>query len=86
MILKAVYYEKETELNPNRQHVRILDVYDFHIDKPDDKDELFSHELTYQTINGKTGRILLGRDKQNADHVYVMEKGKTADHMRFYAN
>jgi hypothetical protein len=86
MILKISYFDKHEEKNPNHNHIRVLDVYDFHIDAPTDDSEECSHELIYHTVNGKTGSCLLGRDGQNADHVYVMENGKTVDHMRFYAN
>jgi hypothetical protein len=86
MLLKIVFYDKETEKNPNQRHIRVIDVYDFHIDKPEDAEEKCSHELIYHTINGEAGRCLLGRDKHEPDHVYIMEKGKTADHMSFFAN
>lgn len=89
MILKVDYYEKDnTPENPHRNHIRMLDVYDFHIEhnREASSDETASHELVWHNINGQKGTLLLGHDKQNADHVYVMEKGKTADHMRFYAD
>jgi hypothetical protein len=86
MILKISFYEEEVKQNPNCRHMRILDVYDFHIGKPEDNNEQCSHEIVYHTVNGKTGHCLVGKDKKNADHVYVMENGKTVDHMQFYAN
>ena len=90
MILKVEYHEKESKENPHHSHIRILEVYDFHIgtrSKEKTKDDPHgAHNIAYHTITGEPGVLRVGFDKQYPDHVYVMESGKTVDHMRFYAS
>lgn len=83
MILKVEFYKK------GGCHKRVLDVYDFHVEDRSQKqigeDPDGSHELLYHTINGKCGALRLGHNNKEGcrDHIYVMEGGKTSDHMSF---
>ena len=90
MILKVEYHKAASRENPHHCHARVLEVYDFHIETRSkeqiEKDPHGAHEIMYHTINNEPGVLRVGFDKTNPDHVYIMEKGKTADHMRFYAN
>lgn len=90
MILKVEYHEKEGIKNPHHTHTRVLDVCDFHIETRSKEqireDPLGAHEIVYHTLSGGPGILRVGFDKEYPDHVYVMENGKTVDHMRFYAN
>jgi phosphoenolpyruvate synthase/pyruvate phosphate dikinase len=90
MILKVEYHEEQSKENPHHTHTRILEVYDFHIEtrgvKDANDDPHGAHEIVYHTVNNGPGVLRVGFDKQSPDHVYVMDKGKTVDHMRFYAN
>lgn len=90
MILKVEYYDNEVFENPHHTHTRVIEVYDFHIEtrsrEEAKEDPLGAHQIIYHTVSGVTGELRVGFDKQNPDHVYVTEKGKTTDHMRFYAN
>lgn len=88
MILKVYFYAKENERNPHHSHIRIIEVTDFHVETRSDEqianDPLGDHEICYHAFDGTCGSIRVGFDKQDPDHVYIMENGKTVDHMKFY--
>lgn len=88
MIIKVVYYVGGTDHNV--MHDRVIEVYDFHIEtlskESQEEEEGGIHELIYQTNQGGTGTLRLGRHPKHSDHLYVMENGKTVDHMVFNSN
>jgi hypothetical protein len=90
MILKVEYYEKEALENPHHCHARVIEVFDFHIEtrsKESRKDDpRGAHELVCHSRSGDPCVLRFGFDKEYPDHLYVMENGKTTDHMRFYDN
>lgn len=72
----------------NERHLRIIDCYDIHIEKDEkeDFDILICHVRNRAWDNNQEPRTIhLGKGGQR-DHVYIMDNGKTADHMVFENN
>jgi hypothetical protein len=90
MIIKAVFWEPK-----NRLHERVIEVEDFHVEQRTRadfvEDPIGSYELIYHKLGGHHGMLRLGRKHVGADlsphegidHLYIMENGKTVDHMTF---
>lgn len=84
MVLKAEFYVGGTD--HNKWHTRVIEVYDFHIETLTDEargESTGKHELIYHTNNGHSGTLRMGISVEGEDHLYVMESGKTIDHMVF---
>ena len=78
MIIKIVFGNAEGKILEN---TTIIDCYNMHIQEGINGDglvELITHSLNEDVSN----TIHLGVTAK--DHVYILDKGKTVDHMTFY--
>lgn len=57
-------------------HTRVVECYDIHLEKEEGYTELICHGE-----DGTPTEIHLG--KRTEDHLYIMDKGQTVDHMVF---
>ena len=72
MIVKVQFGNKET-------HCRIIECKDIHIEQQEGYTELIAH-------SGEEVAIILHLGKETEDHLYLMDKGQTVDHMVFSPN
>ena len=69
MIVKVQFGNEET-------HCRIIECKDIHIQQEQGYTELIAH-------SGEEVSIILHLGKETEDHLYLMDKGQTVDHMVF---
>lgn len=73
MIVKACF-------GHGKAHCRIIECHDVHIEEKDGYVEAILHN---RDDNDKYNVLNFG-NKGATDHLYIMDKGETVDHMTFY--
>ena len=75
MIVKVVFTHKEYDCR-----TRVIDCSDFHIERRKEEGNLFT--LIAHIKEKDPIKVHLGK-RGRTDHVYIMDKGKTVDHLTF---
>lgn len=66
----------KVQFGQDRMHCRILECNDIHIEQVNGYSELICH-------CGEENPKILHLGKESKDHLYLMDKGQTVDHMVF---